>query len=472
MIEKKLGITWDSFAIFRSGLGHDFFAKLRASGCRILSFGLESASDRVLKRMDKTYDQLIAEQTVRACSEAGIRALVNVIVGYPGETEADFGATLDFLRRNRPWIAEVAAASSCVISPGSALYCHKDRYGVVPDEASNSWKDEFGVGPAQRRDRLNELLRVVEELKFRVPRVINREPEPAPAPQLTITGVRLLDAMDQETSGLSPSFKTGEPLTVSIEFEAARPIHRPLFRIQIFNDENTEGASVFVFGQNNDRFNLRIDKLKPGRGAARLVIHKLNFLPGEYHVTAGVWPDEESGTAYDVRYNSVSFRVPGDLDPLGAKARVPHEWSDFSTSLAAGEGLNQLVSLKIASENHPGATSRAEFKTLENAALWIEFETTESGRYRIEAEIMAGDVPAARFSLDRPLPKGRAAVALAFKPINLLQGAYTAVARLVDSDSGRTVSSLEKDFKTESNRPQGAGLVFSPCAWDFNGLPK
>ena len=64
-------------------------------------FGLESGSDRVLKKMGKgaTADQ--AAEAVAACHEHGLKAAGSFIVGYPGETEEDYEMTKDFITMNQ-----------------------------------------------------------------------------------------------------------------------------------------------------------------------------------------------------------------------------------------------------------------------------------------------------------------------------------------------------------------------------------
>ncbi|NBS54021.1 tRNA (N6-isopentenyl adenosine(37)-C2)-methylthiotransferase MiaB [bacterium] len=63
--------------------------------CEHLHLPLQSGSDRILKHMGRGYtaDQYlrIVEQVRQVCPEIGLTT--DVIVGYPGETEADFGAT-------------------------------------------------------------------------------------------------------------------------------------------------------------------------------------------------------------------------------------------------------------------------------------------------------------------------------------------------------------------------------------------
>jgi tRNA-2-methylthio-N6-dimethylallyladenosine synthase len=71
--------------------------------CHQLHMPLQSGSDAVLKRMRRSYRAErylgIIDRVRRAMPEAAITT--DIIVGFPGETEADFEATLEVVRRAR-----------------------------------------------------------------------------------------------------------------------------------------------------------------------------------------------------------------------------------------------------------------------------------------------------------------------------------------------------------------------------------
>src|SRR3954451_6311023 len=73
------------------------------AGCHQLHMPLQSGSDDVLRRMRRGYRQDrylgILDRVRAAMPDAAITT--DVIVGFPGETEADFEQTLDVVRRAR-----------------------------------------------------------------------------------------------------------------------------------------------------------------------------------------------------------------------------------------------------------------------------------------------------------------------------------------------------------------------------------
>jgi radical SAM superfamily enzyme YgiQ (UPF0313 family) len=79
----------------------DLLRLMRKAGCWMISYGIESGSQKILDRIRKGTTLGQAEQAVRWTKEAGIRAKGLFMIGYPEETEETLGQTLDFIRRSR-----------------------------------------------------------------------------------------------------------------------------------------------------------------------------------------------------------------------------------------------------------------------------------------------------------------------------------------------------------------------------------
>ncbi|MFH1020581.1 MAG: radical SAM protein [Pseudomonadota bacterium] len=89
---------WGGNARFSSLLSKPATAEaLFASGCRLLRFGLESGSPRILKRMAKGITPNLASKVLKVLHQAGIATHVYLMKGFPGETETDWQATRAFL---------------------------------------------------------------------------------------------------------------------------------------------------------------------------------------------------------------------------------------------------------------------------------------------------------------------------------------------------------------------------------------
>lgn len=115
--ENKLEVRWEGFGIFLPSMTTEAISELKRGGCTALSFGLESGSQRILDRMEKRFRVADAERILRDLRRAGIRTFVSTMVGYPGETEADFQETMAFVERNAENLTEVASTSVFVMDP-------------------------------------------------------------------------------------------------------------------------------------------------------------------------------------------------------------------------------------------------------------------------------------------------------------------------------------------------------------------
>lgn len=72
------------------------------SGCRCISFGVESGSQKILDFYRKGTTPEQAEKAFRWCHEFGVEATANLMIGFPMENEDDLRATYDHLKKLRP----------------------------------------------------------------------------------------------------------------------------------------------------------------------------------------------------------------------------------------------------------------------------------------------------------------------------------------------------------------------------------
>ncbi|MGE5280154.1 MAG: B12-binding domain-containing radical SAM protein, partial [Deltaproteobacteria bacterium] len=108
-------------------------ALLRRSGLRLVSFGLESVSPRLLGLMNKYHQGLGTEgiaRILRRIKEAGILAAVSVFFGFPTETQEEAQATLDFLVANIELFDIVKVQSFC-LEDHTSITEDPQRFGVT-----------------------------------------------------------------------------------------------------------------------------------------------------------------------------------------------------------------------------------------------------------------------------------------------------------------------------------------------------
>lgn len=114
--------------------------------CPRLHLPLQAGSDRVLKRMGRRYDRASYLRLVEDLRKArpDLALSTDLIVGFPGESEEDFAATLEMVR-------ECAFMSSF-------SFCYSDR----PGTRASGYPDK--IDPACKQERLLRLQALQDEL--------------------------------------------------------------------------------------------------------------------------------------------------------------------------------------------------------------------------------------------------------------------------------------------------------------------
>ncbi len=179
VIADGMRVSWGGQGVIRAEMGPRLLGKLKRAGCGFITYGFESGSQRVLDAMKKNVDMSVAARVIRDTHEAGIGQKLNLMFGFPGETEADFQLTLDFLSENARYIDQVSPSDAfTAIIPGTELFARAEVYGVTEMENTWFWEAE-GNDFAIRLGRFERLCRHVKALgivsTYRMDRVANRE---------------------------------------------------------------------------------------------------------------------------------------------------------------------------------------------------------------------------------------------------------------------------------------------------------
>ncbi len=159
LIEAKMPVRFGANFAPSDELTPGLFCKLRQAGCKFLRFGVESFSDDVLRLMNKPYTHQTAMRNLRDAHEAGIETHVNIIIGFPGETTADFYLTARRLKQVEPHIDFVDTISACEVLPKSAVERNSMKYIVLmpPSDHSRQWSHKGWNNEAWRKTRVKEM---------------------------------------------------------------------------------------------------------------------------------------------------------------------------------------------------------------------------------------------------------------------------------------------------------------------------
>ena len=111
---RGLDIAWQCTSRVCDSLDLDLLRRMRASGCVLLSIGLESASDRVLTSMRKGYTIRHVTRLLEDMRRVGLPAHLYCICRFPGEAAEDSQLTADFLVQRAESYQSVYFQDYCV----------------------------------------------------------------------------------------------------------------------------------------------------------------------------------------------------------------------------------------------------------------------------------------------------------------------------------------------------------------------
>ena len=103
--------------------------KLYKAGLRVCAWGLESASPKILEKMNKGININTAQKILKTANFLGIQNMVYMIKGFPGETIDDFDLTYNFIQRNIKSIKNLRVAYFH-LPTFSYMYFHPEEFGL------------------------------------------------------------------------------------------------------------------------------------------------------------------------------------------------------------------------------------------------------------------------------------------------------------------------------------------------------
>jgi hypothetical protein len=132
LLKRKLEISWWGNIRFEKSFDAGLCQLLAESGCIAVTGGLEVASDRLLKLMEKGVSVEQVARVTRALSDAGILVHAYLMYGFPTQTAQDTVDALEYVRQ--------LFAAGCIHSGffhrftctvHSPVGKHPEKYGVT-----------------------------------------------------------------------------------------------------------------------------------------------------------------------------------------------------------------------------------------------------------------------------------------------------------------------------------------------------
>jgi hypothetical protein len=134
ILRRKLSVTWWTNIRFEKSFSRDLCLLLKASGCIAVSGGLEVASDRLLKLIDKGVTVEQVAKVTRNFTEAGIMVHAYLMYGYPTQTVQETVDSLEMVRQ----LFEVGILQSgfwhqFAMTAHSPVGMYPEKFGVVKE---------------------------------------------------------------------------------------------------------------------------------------------------------------------------------------------------------------------------------------------------------------------------------------------------------------------------------------------------
>ena len=134
ILRRKLAVTWWTNIRFEKSFTKDLCLLLKASGCIAVSGGLEVASDRLLKLIDKGVTVEQVAKVTRNFTDAGVMVHAYLMYGYPTQTIQETIDSLEMVRQ----LFEVGVLQSgfwhqFAMTAHSPVGLYPERFGVIKE---------------------------------------------------------------------------------------------------------------------------------------------------------------------------------------------------------------------------------------------------------------------------------------------------------------------------------------------------
>ena len=134
ILRRKISVTWWTNIRFEKSFTKDLCLLLKASGCIAVSGGLEVASDRLLKLIDKGVTVEQVAKVTRNFTEAGVMVHAYLMYGYPTQTVQETIDSLEIVRQ----LFEIGILQSgfwhqFAMTAHSPVGMYPEKFGVVKE---------------------------------------------------------------------------------------------------------------------------------------------------------------------------------------------------------------------------------------------------------------------------------------------------------------------------------------------------
>lgn len=134
ILRRGISVTWWTNIRFEKSFTRDLCVLLKASGCIAVSGGLEVASDRLLKLIDKGVTVEQVAQVTRNFTEAGVMVHAYLMYGYPTQTIQETVDSLEMVRQLfEAGVLQSGFWHQFAMTAHSPVGMYPEKFGVVKE---------------------------------------------------------------------------------------------------------------------------------------------------------------------------------------------------------------------------------------------------------------------------------------------------------------------------------------------------
>ena len=129
ILKRKLDVCWECVTRV-DYITEKMLSWMKKAGCLSISYGVESGSPTVLKKVNKKYTHSQIVKAFRMTHEAGILAYILLMVGNPNESEVSINETVELIRVIKP---DKIRTTLTMVYPATDLYQTCKKIGFIND---------------------------------------------------------------------------------------------------------------------------------------------------------------------------------------------------------------------------------------------------------------------------------------------------------------------------------------------------
>jgi radical SAM superfamily enzyme YgiQ (UPF0313 family) len=162
LIENKWRVGWGGHALVRERWTEELVSKIAKTNGQRFNFGIESGSNRVLKLMGKMFEIEQAHDLFEKLSRHKVSFSINLIIGFPGETDEDFEETRKLAHLVRRYTKYIHI-NPCIVLKGSDLFNNAEKWDIhLPSNFVTEWSSKDGKNTYEMR--MNRARQLIAEI--------------------------------------------------------------------------------------------------------------------------------------------------------------------------------------------------------------------------------------------------------------------------------------------------------------------